>query len=76
LVTKTNVLTDNLMLWFTTMLMPTGPPAMKLVAMAEISGADQEEKRAISKILAISYAVTALICFAVVGALKASQAAI
>jgi auxin efflux carrier family protein len=45
------------MLWFTMMLMPTGPPAMKLVAIAEISGADQEEKMAISKILAISYAL-------------------
>lgn len=43
---------------------------------SEISGADQEEKMAISKILAISYAVTLLIFFAVVGALEASQAAI
>jgi auxin efflux carrier family protein len=76
LATKTGVLSDDPILWFTMMLMPTGPPAMKLVAMAEVNGADQEEKMAISKILAISYAVTPLICFAVVGALKASQAAI
>lgn len=76
LATKTNVLGDDPMLWFTMMLMPTGPPAMKLVAMAEVNGADEEEKMAVSKILAISYAVTPLICFAVVGALKASQAAI
>jgi auxin efflux carrier family protein len=76
LATKTNVLSDDPMLWFIMMLMPTGPPAMKLVAMAEVNGADDEEKMATSKILAISYAVTPLICFAVVGALKASQAAI
>ncbi len=76
LATKTHVLSDDPMLWFTMMLMPTGPPAMKLVAMADVSGADDEEKLATSKLLAISYAVTPLICFAVVGALKASQAAI
>ncbi|KAF7509848.1 hypothetical protein GJ744_007359 [Endocarpon pusillum] len=76
LVTKTNVLSDDPMLWFTMMLMPTGPPAMKLTAMAEVNGADDEEKMAISKILVITYAVTPLICFTVVGALKASQAAI
>jgi auxin efflux carrier family protein len=75
LATKTNVLSDDPMLWFTMMLMPTGPPAMKLVAMAEVNGADDEEKMAISKILAIAYAITPLICFAVVGSLKASQAA-
>ena len=73
---KTNALSDDPMLWFTMMLMPTGPPAMKLVSMAEVNGADEEEKMAISKILAITYAVTPLICFGVVGALKASQAAI
>lgn len=76
LATRTNVLSDDPMLWFTMMLMPTGPPAMKLTAMAEVNGADAEEKMAISKILAITYAITPLICFAVVGALKASQAAI
>jgi len=75
LATKTNVLSDDPMLWFAMMLMPTGPPAMKLVAMAEVNGADEEQKMAISKILAITYAVTPLTCFAVVGALKASQAA-
>ncbi len=76
LATKTNVLSDDPILWFTMMLMPTGPPAMKLTAMAEVNGADDEEKMAISKILAIAYAITPLTCFAVVGALKASQAAI
>jgi auxin efflux carrier family protein len=75
LVTKSNVLSDDPMLWFAMMLMPSGPPAMKLVAMAEVNGASEEEKMAISKILAITYAVTPLTCFAVVGALKASQAA-
>lgn len=76
LTTKTKLLSDDPILWFAMMLMPTGPPAMKLVAMAEVSGAGEEEKMATSKLLAITYAVTPLICFAVVGALKASQAAI
>lgn len=75
LATKTSALSNDPILWFTMMLMPTGPPSMKLVAMAQVSGAGEEEKMATSKILAISYAVTPLICFAVVGALKASQAA-
>jgi auxin efflux carrier family protein len=76
LATKTDLLSDNPILWFTMMLMPTGPPAMKLIAMADVNGADEEEKMATSKPLAISYAVTPLTCFAVVGALKASHAAI
>lgn len=75
LATKTDVLSDDPILWFTMMLMPTGPPAMMLVAVAEATGAGQEEKMATSKMLAISYAITPLICFGVVGALKATQAA-
>jgi len=35
LATKTKTLSDDLILWFTMMIMPTGPPAVKLVAMAD-----------------------------------------
>jgi hypothetical protein len=62
------------MLWFVMMLMPTGPPATKLVALADVSGTDEDEKMSIAKVLALSYAVSPLICLAVVGSLKASQA--
>lgn len=34
--------------------MPAGPPAMKLVAMADVSGADENDKMTISKILTVS----------------------
>jgi auxin efflux carrier family protein len=56
------------------MLMPTGPPATKLVALADVSGADEDEKMSISKFLIISYAISPLVCLAVVGSLKASLA--
>ncbi|KAI4719866.1 membrane transporter [Aureobasidium sp. EXF-10727] len=74
LASKTSVLSDDPILWFAMMLMPTGPPAMKLTALADVSGAGDEEKMSIAKFLTISYAISPLICFSVVGALKASQA--
>ncbi|KAF2249926.1 hypothetical protein BU26DRAFT_518432 [Trematosphaeria pertusa] len=64
------------MLWFTMMLMPTGPPAMKLITMVQISDAGPDDERRIAKILTISYMVSPVLAFTVVGALKASQAAI
>jgi len=69
---KTNWLDDDPMLWFVLMLMPTGPPATKLCALADVSGADDEERMSIVKVVAISYAMSPVICFAVVGSLKAS----
>lgn len=56
------------------MLMPTGPPATKLTALADVSGASDEEKMSIAKFVTISYAISPIICFAVVGSLKASLA--
>lgn len=56
------------------MMMPTGPPATKLVALADVSGADDDVKMSIAKFLTISYAISPLICLAVVGSLKASLA--
>lgn len=76
LASKTDLLDADPVLWFAMMLMPTGPPAMVLVSLADVTGSDEEEKMAIAKFLTFSYGITPLICFCVVGALKASQAAI
>ncbi|KAF6812599.1 transporter C5D6.04 [Colletotrichum musicola] len=76
LASKTNVLEKDALLWFCMMLMPTGPPAMKLSALADCEGSDESQKMLIAKFLTMSYIISPLICFAVVGALKASEAAI
>jgi hypothetical protein len=101
--TKTGWLDDEPILWFAMMLMPVGPPALSITAMADVSGADETQKLSIAKFLTVSYffsdpirfeeeekwkeerklilpmqvsyVVSPLICFSVVGALKASQAA-
>lgn len=73
---KTNLLDADPMLWFSMMLMPTGPPAMILVALTDVTGAPEAMKMTIAKFLTISYTITPMICFAVVGALKATEAAI
>ncbi len=54
LASRTNVLDDDPILWFTMMLMPTGPPAMKLTALADVSGSSEEEKMSIAKFLSVS----------------------
>lgn len=41
------------MLWFCLMLMPTGPPAMKLTALADVNGSKEAEKMAIAKFLTV-----------------------
>ncbi|KAF7860697.1 hypothetical protein EAF04_008215 [Stromatinia cepivora] len=71
---KTQWLDEDPILWFVLMLMPTGPPATKLTALADVSGADEEEKMAIAKFITVAYAVSPLICLAVVGSLKACLA--
>ncbi|KIV99586.1 uncharacterized protein PV09_08763 [Verruconis gallopava] len=73
---RTNVLGDDPMLWFTLMLMPTGAPAMKLITMVQVSGAAENEEHKIAWLLTISYALSPVLAFAVVGALHASQAAV
>ncbi|KAF2491493.1 hypothetical protein BU16DRAFT_529994 [Lophium mytilinum] len=76
LASKTNILGDDPMLWFTMMLMPTGPSAMKLITMVQVSDADEADEHKIAKILTISYAISPFLAFTVVGALRASVAAI
>jgi auxin efflux carrier family protein len=63
------------MLWFAMMLMPTGPPAMKLITKVQVSDAGIEEERKIAKILTVSYVISPVLAFVVVGALYADEAA-
>ncbi|CZT48124.1 related to Auxin Efflux Carrier superfamily [Rhynchosporium secalis] len=75
LASKTSLLDDDPILWFVLMLLPTGPSATKLTALADVSGGSEDDKHAIAKFITLSYAISPLICFTVVGALKASLAA-
>jgi predicted permease len=56
----TDVLGTDPMLWFTLMLMPTGPPAMKLITMVEVSDCGEEEEHKIAKLLTVSFLVALL----------------
>lgn len=62
LATKTNVLPRDPILCFAMMLMPTGPPAMKLVAMATVNGIDADEEMTLSKLLTVSAASRLPLC--------------
>jgi nitrate reductase NapE component len=46
---------DDPMLWFTMMLMPTGPSAMKLITMVAVSNASEEDEHIIAKLLTVSF---------------------
>ncbi|KAF1982442.1 hypothetical protein K402DRAFT_195158 [Aulographum hederae CBS 113979] len=72
----TSILSDDPILWFSMMMMPTGPPAMILTSLADVNGSPESEKMSIAKFLTISYMITPLLCFTVVGSLKASEAAV
>lgn len=54
LATRTSWVLDDPLLWFCLMLMPTGPPALKLTALADVNGAGEEEKLGIAKLLIVS----------------------
>lgn len=51
----TNVLTNDPALWFAMMLMPVGPPAMKLLALADVNDVDEEITMSIARLLTVSY---------------------
>jgi auxin efflux carrier family protein len=59
--TRTRLLSDDPILWFSMMLMPTGPPELMLTALADVSGADEEEKLSIAKFLTVSLATPCVI---------------
>ncbi|OCT53156.1 auxin efflux carrier superfamily [Cladophialophora carrionii] len=73
---KGTILGSDPMLWFAMMLMPTGPPAMKLITLIQVSDAEEEDERNIAKLLTISYLISPILSFTVVGALQAARAAI
>ena len=50
---KTSLLGSDPMLWFTMMLMPTGPSAMKLITMVQASDCDPEDEHKIAKLLTV-----------------------
>ena len=54
LASRTNTLDADPVLWLALMLMPTGPPAMKLTALADVSGSNEREKMSIAKFLCVS----------------------
>ncbi|RAL65249.1 hypothetical protein DID88_001355 [Monilinia fructigena] len=58
---KTQWLDKDPILWFVLMLMPVGPSATNLTALADVSGEDEEGKRAITKFVTVVYAVSPLI---------------
>ncbi|KAF4984500.1 hypothetical protein FZEAL_348 [Fusarium zealandicum] len=76
LLDRTSILGDDPLLWFVLMLMPAGPPAMKLMAMAEVDDADEDDKMSIARILMTSYVISPLMSLAVVGSLKACTTAL
>lgn len=51
---KTDLLGSDPMLWFAMMLMPTGPPAMKLITLVQVSDATEEDEMNIAKLLTVS----------------------
>ena len=52
---KTDWLSHDPMLWFTMMLMPIGPSAMKLTSLADVNGSNENEKMSIAKFLCVRY---------------------
>jgi hypothetical protein len=46
------------MLWFTMMLMPAGPSAMKVMVLADVADAEHKDKMIIAKFLAVSSAIS------------------
>jgi hypothetical protein len=53
LATKTNILGSDPILWFCLMFMPTGPPAARLSALADVGGAEEHQKLSIAKFLTV-----------------------
>ena len=75
LASRTGLLSEDRVLWFAMMLMPCGPSALNLTALADVAGdGGEEEKLGIAKVLTAEYVVSPLVCLAVVGSLKACQA--
>lgn len=55
LATKTGLLGSDPILWFALMLMPTGPSALKLMALTDVEADDEEEKLSVAKFLTVRF---------------------
>lgn len=75
LASKTKLIGEEPILWFSMMLMPSGPPALVLAGLAELARASEMEQMVIAKTLTTMYILSPSICFTITGALRASQAA-
>ncbi|KAK4160330.1 auxin efflux carrier [Cladorrhinum sp. PSN259] len=76
LAAKTGWLGSDPILWFTMMLMPSGPSAMKLISLVQVSDVSKDDEAKIARLLTISYIISPLLSLTVVGSLIASRAAI
>lgn len=54
LAAHTNILPNDPMLWWALMMMPVGPTAMKVLALADVSGTSQKIRMSIAKFLTVS----------------------
>lgn len=62
---------DDPILWFAMMLLPTSPLAMKLIMMVQVSDSGAEDERKIVKILTVWYVASPVLAATVVAALRA-----
>ncbi|EKM77880.1 hypothetical protein AGABI1DRAFT_60805 [Agaricus bisporus var. burnettii JB137-S8] len=76
LAVKTNLLGHDPVLWWSMMLMPIGPPALVLVVLQEVTGVEQRGKMMMARVLAYNYLATPLMAFAIVLALRTTEAAL
>lgn len=53
LATKTSWLGSDPILWFTLMMMPSGPSAMKLISLVQVSDVNKEDEAKIAKLLSV-----------------------
>ena len=53
LATRTSLLSDDPILWFSMMLMPTGPSALMLIALTDVNGGEENEKMTVAKFLTV-----------------------
>ncbi|KAK4221368.1 membrane transport protein-domain-containing protein [Podospora fimiseda] len=72
----TGLLGSDPILWFTLMLMPCGPSAMKLISLIQVSDVSKDDEAKMARLLTISYIISPLLSVTVVGSLIASRAAI
>jgi predicted permease len=57
LATKTNLLGSDPVLWFTLMIMPAGPSAMKLITLVQVAEGSKDDEVHITRLLMVSFSV-------------------